>query len=428
MRRFFHLVIGLLTAVGLALLIQRLNSGLAVTRLTSAVPWGLWIASYIYFVGLSAGSFLLSTLIYVFGLKQLDRVGRLSLLVAIISLFGAMLFVLIDLGHPERALQMLFSWHVTSVMAWEFLFYAAYILLMAVELWYLMREDLFQASQVERGPRAALARVLAFGYRRATDEAAAAVSDQKAHNTVRTLGILGLPLAIGVHGGTGAIFGVVTARPYWNSGLFPILFIVSALASGAALITFLYGVLGQRDKEYLPILQRLAGLMILFISLDALLLGSDFLVHLYRGIDPHGAQYQLLFGRYALLFWGGEVGLGILAPILIVAFRRNSSAWLCGAGVAMLLGIVAVRFNIVVPAYWEPMLKGLDRAITDPRFSFLYKPGLAEAGLAIGMIAAMVLAFTLAVEALPFHELVRGRSGSPTKSSLKQGFEATTGL
>lgn len=422
MRRFFYLAVGLLAVGGLALLIQRLNSGLAVTRLTSAVPWGLWIAIYIYFVGLSAGSFLLSTLIYVFGLKQLERVGRLSLLAAIVSLFGAMLFVLIDLGHPERALQMIVSWHASSVMAWEFLFYVAYILLMATELWYLMRDDLFRASQTEGGIRGALARVLAFGYRRPADAAAAEAVDQKAHNVVRTLGILGLPLAIGVHGGTGAIFGVVAARSYWNSGLFPILFIVSALASGAALITFLYGVLGQRDKEYLPILQRLAGLMILFISLDALLLASEFLVHLYRGIEPHSAQYQLLFGRYALLFWGGEVGLGIVAPILIVAFRRNSSAWLGGAGLSMLLGIVAVRFNIVVPAYWEPMLKGLDKAIIDPRFSFLYRPGIAEAGLTIGMIAMMALVFALAVEALPFYELLPGRS------SVKRGFGASTGI
>ncbi|MCL4424560.1 MAG: polysulfide reductase NrfD [Firmicutes bacterium] len=424
MRRIFYLVIGLLTAGGLGLLIQRLTWGLAVTRLTSAVPWGLWIAIYIYFVGLSAGSFLLSTLIYVFGLKQLERVGRLSLLAAIVSLFGAMLFVLIDLGHPERALQMIFSWHVTSVMAWEFLFYIAYIFLMVAELWYLMRDDLYRASQTEGGIRGTLARVLTFGYRQPADAAAAAATDQKAHSIVKVLGILGLPLAIGVHGGTGAIFGVVAARPYWNSGLFPILFIVSALASGAALITFLFALLGRRDGEYLSILQRLAGLMILFISLDALLLSAEFLVHLYRGMESHSAQYQLLFGRYALLFWGGEVGFGMVLPTLIVAFRRNSAAWLGGAGLSMLLGIVAVRFNIVVPAYWEPMLKGLDRAVTDPRFSFLYTPGVLEAGLTIGMIAMMVLAFALAVEALPFYELAPGQS----KAGVKSGIKVTAGL
>ena len=52
----------------------------------SYVPWGLWVAMYIYFVGLSAGAFLLSSLIFVFGLKRLEPIGKLALFTAAITL------------------------------------------------------------------------------------------------------------------------------------------------------------------------------------------------------------------------------------------------------------------------------------------------------------------------------------------------------
>ena len=75
-RPLILIVLGLVAAAGLAALYFRLDRGLGVTRLGSVVPWGVWVAFYIYFIGLSAGSFLLSTLIFVFKNKTLEPVGR----------------------------------------------------------------------------------------------------------------------------------------------------------------------------------------------------------------------------------------------------------------------------------------------------------------------------------------------------------------
>ncbi|RMI16972.1 MAG: molybdopterin oxidoreductase, partial [Calditrichaeota bacterium] len=75
-------VTGLLGLIGVASVIYRLLAGMKVTWLSSSVPWGMWVAFYIYFIGLSAGSFLFSTLIYVFGQKELEKAGRLALLSA----------------------------------------------------------------------------------------------------------------------------------------------------------------------------------------------------------------------------------------------------------------------------------------------------------------------------------------------------------
>src|SRR3972149_6890270 len=127
-----------LLLVGMGALAYRLVVGLQVTNLTSVVPWGFWISFYILFIGLSAGSFLLSTLIYVFGLVRFERIGRLAVYSAIICLLMGMLFVLIDLGRVER------FWHVFgqvargSVMWYEIMLYNVYATILAVELWFLI--------------------------------------------------------------------------------------------------------------------------------------------------------------------------------------------------------------------------------------------------------------------------------------------------
>src|SRR3990172_4147175 len=315
----FYAVIVALAAVGAVSVVHRWTEGLKVTDLTSTMTWGLWISFYIFFVGLSAGSFLLSTLIFVFGFRDLERVGRLAILSAILSLMAAMLFVWVDLGHHERAWRMFTNWHSTSVMAWEFLFYTFYIALMLVELWFLMRLDLAREAAQGSGLRRVIGRLLTPGFRYPGDSTAArSTLEQQALKVAKVCGIIGIPTAIAVHGGTGAIFGVVIGRPYWNTGLFPVIFVVSALASGAALMTFLYAVLGRRDEQFMPVLQRLAQLMILFIAIDLLMVAAEFLVGVYqRGTNESAVLDVITTGEYWFVFFIGEVFFSRLIPILL---------------------------------------------------------------------------------------------------------------
>ncbi|MBI2237134.1 MAG: polysulfide reductase NrfD, partial [Actinobacteria bacterium] len=257
MKRLYYAVMTILSVAGLAALGIRLAEGLKATALTSAVSWGLWVALYIYFIGLSAGSFLLSSMVYVFGMHRFERVGRVALLSAFFSLGGALVFIWIDLGHPWRFWHALVYPHFGSVMAIEIWLYLVYIALILVELWVLMREDLGRMAVEATGTRRVAARVLSLGYRAPADAAALGHDRRRERHWVRILGIVGVPIAIAVHGGTGGICGVVGARSYWFGGIFPIIFLVSAMASGAALVTFLHAFFGDRhEREYFGLLRR----------------------------------------------------------------------------------------------------------------------------------------------------------------------------
>src|SRR3972149_5004948 len=80
----------------------RLPTGHELASYGSVIPWGLWVAQYIYFVGLSAGAFLLSSLVYVFGVKRFEPIGRLAVFPASVTVLLALLAIWMGLGHQGR--------------------------------------------------------------------------------------------------------------------------------------------------------------------------------------------------------------------------------------------------------------------------------------------------------------------------------------
>src|SRR3990167_2892250 len=112
-------------AAGLVGIVLRLTTGHELADYTSSIPWGLWVATYIYLVGLSAGSFLLSALIYVFGLRRLEPIGKLALFTALVALLAALLTIWLDIGHMERFYLIFTRGNPLSMMAWMVWLYTA---------------------------------------------------------------------------------------------------------------------------------------------------------------------------------------------------------------------------------------------------------------------------------------------------------------
>lgn len=391
-------------AAGIWAIVQRFEQGMKVTNLTSNMAWGMWVVYYIYCIGLSAGSFLLSTLVYVFDWKRFEKIGRLALVSAVFALFGGLLFVWIDLGHPWRFWKMFTGFQPSSVMAWECVLYIFYMACICGELWLLMRCDLDRLAQQSGALLRPIYRALSLGWKcPPTAEELAACHAQTAR-WVKVLGMLGIPLAISVHGGTGALFAVVAAKPYWFSGLFPIIFLISALLSGCGLMMFLYGFWGPRDEDYLPILYGLRNLMIGLIVVDALMFLSDLLVGLYGNVPLHVmVLYVIILGDYWYVFWLGQIGLAWVLPAVIgwLPGTRNRAGWLSFAGLAVVIGIVAVRMNLVIPAYLHPQLPGLRTAYQQPRLAYEYFPSMLEWVSSHGLFALGALLFIITWRLLP---------------------------
>lgn len=351
---------------------QRLTTGLASTDLTSQMPWGAWVALYIFFVGLSAGAFLLSSLVYVFGMYQFERIGRAALLSAVVSMFVALAFIGMDLGRFDRALLTFWHFHFTSPLSWEVRFYVIYIALLIAELTIALR--------LHRG----LVR-----------------SVKRAKLWLRILGTVGVPLAIvGVHGGTGTIFAVVKARAMWFGGLFPIIFVVSAMVSGTALLLAVsyWQARGTGRKPDEKLLKGLGTVLLAAVLIDLLLTFYEYVVPLLA-IEEHdlGIVGLQATGPYAWSFWLLQLGCAMVFPaIILLSPLKRRLGWVVAAAMMVVVGIVGVRFNIVVPPLIPPIIEGYP--VND------YFPTLAEWSLAVFFVAGGALLYSLVSEWQPIHE------------------------
>lgn len=376
----------------------------------SYIPWGLWVGAYIYLVGVSAGAFLISTLVYAFGIKRLEKIGKLALFTAIVTLGISMFSIWLDLGHPERALRLIMHTNFNSMMGWMIWLYSAYFVLLVVELWFALRAD-FVAWSARKDFAGSLARLLTFGRRDVSDKSLA--SDKR---VLRILGTIGVPLAIAFHGGVGALFGVVGARPYWNTGLTPIMFLVGALLSGGALLTFVVLIFGpdQGSKAHKETVVFLGQIVLGLLALDVLLEWAEYSIGLYSAIPSDVASMKLvLFGPYAWVFWGAHVLLGVVIPGLILSFRgRTSAGWAGIAGLLVAFTFVSVRLNIVIPGLAVPELQGLQDAFAGPGLSFNYFPTLTEWLMQVWIVSTGLLAFLIGYRLLPI--VRRDAVGAPT--------------
>ncbi len=169
------------------------------------VAWGMLIANYFFLTGLSAGSFLLGALSEVFGQEKYRSVSKMAIILATILLMIAPLNLISDLGQTGRFWTLLTGFHPSSPMSWGSFLLIAYPLLCVAEGYFLFRRD--TAKRAISGSMAFLYRALVLWRTDLTD--ASIAFDKK---MVKTLAIIGIPLALAVHGYTGYILGVVVAR------------------------------------------------------------------------------------------------------------------------------------------------------------------------------------------------------------------------
>jgi molybdopterin-containing oxidoreductase family membrane subunit len=397
LKRLFWIMGGSLFLVGLVGWYDRFFHGHLNANYGNVIPWGLWVAVYIYFIGLSAGSFLISSLVYVFNVKQFEKIGRLALFTAVITLLLALLSIWADLGHMTRAWHVIAYPNFKSPMAWMIWLYSTYFLLLLTELWFLLRHDLVLGSSLP-GFKGRVYRIFSLGSKASSEESA--LRDRK---VVKVLATIGLPIAIMFHGGVGALFGVIAARPHWHSGMFPILFLLSALVSGGALLTVITAIFQGGWHQNRDTILTLGSMVLGLLLLDLLFQASEMLIAFYGGIPAHIESLKLIMsGSYWWVFWVWQLLLGTIAPILLLVLpTRKDPRWVALAGLLIATGFFAMRLNIIIPALATEELQGISTALASTRMTTTYFPSVTEWLLTFGVVGLGFLLFGFGEILLP---------------------------
>lgn len=389
-----------LMIVGALAFIYQFANGLVVTGMRNTVMWGQYILFFMFFIGLSAGGLIVASAGRLFGVQTFKPITRLAVLEATVAVVLAGIFILPDLGRPERVLNILLHPNFTSPMVWDITIVLIYTAMSMTYVWLYARADLARRGSI-----------LAFGTGTSEREIA---RDERIKSKMAWVA---LPSAILLHSITAWIFGLQISRGFWYSAIMAPLFIASALVSGLALVILLalavrrFGKLDFGDE----LVAFLGGLLGVFIAVEAFFVGAEFLTAAYPGApDEAGPIARLLVGPYAPLFWI-EILVGLGVPFLILAVRRTRTnpRWVALAAGIAIVGIFIHRLNLILnglsyaPIGIEPGVSiGVWQGPTASSFamSHWYVPTIVEWLVVVGILAFGALLFTLAVAFLPMRE------------------------
>jgi len=355
MKKIFYVLWVIAFLFGAFAVYQKLTYGDEFVNFGSRVVWGLWVAMYIYFIGLSAGAFLLSSLVYVFKMKIFEKLGKLALITALVTLICALLSIWFDLGHQWRFFEVFTTPNLpSSMMAWMIWLYTAYFIVLIVET------------------------ILAFRIDSGKLTGAKLVKKQR---TLQILASFGIPLAIAFHGGVGALFGVIASNPIWHSALTPIVFLTGAVLSGSALLTMIFIFLwkDKASEDYRKISFLLGRIILVVVLFDLLLEWAELSIAMWLGAPTHIAGFkEMLYGHYWYVFWIFHILLGVVVPVVIFLVKPRKPYWVGLASLLVAFTFFGVRLNIVIPGLVTPKIQGLGEAFFSKRLLYSYSPSLQE--------------------------------------------------
>ena len=311
--------------------------------------WSLMIVIYPYITGLVAGAFVVSSMHHVFKVEAFAKISRFALVVSFCFGLFAGLPLQLHLGHPERAFNIFFTPHFTAAMSIFGYIYSTYMLLLAVEIWLVYREFFVQKANETGG---LIWRLLTLGVTTYTP-----ASKKIDHKLLTFLAGLGIPIAFGLHGYVGFIFGSMKAVAWWATPLQPIIFLVSAVASGIAALFLMYAFIAWRrgDKlDFVMIKKLMVCLWIVFLvdyAIELLEVGYARFEHGHHWtvIEP------LLTGPLAESYLVWQMGWLSLVPIVligcVVLFSLRNWATLLfsiAGSMGIVLQVLFMRYNVVI--------------------------------------------------------------------------------
>ncbi len=356
----------LLAVLGLVALGVRFATGHRLAAYGSYVVWGLWVAMYLFFAGVAAGSFMVASLDLLFRVDTFKGTGRIALWTAITSLGGGLLSIWVDLGHLGRIWKVFLEPHFGSVMTQMVWGYSIFGVILVTTL--------YLAIKKPGSPQ------------------------------LRVAMIVGLAVSIFISGAVGALLGVEASRPFWHVGLLPVQFPFFSATSGVAALLVVIGLLGSPDDPRRASQIRVLGIATdVFAGVKLYFLWAFFSQSLYGNVPENVAAVELLlFGTYWWVFWILQILVGTLIPVAVLAMPRAASGKTAGwMGVLVLLGLAVARVNFVLPALAVPELAALTRAFSGPRLQFTYFPSLLEWGVTLGITGFVMLAFLIGKDRLP---------------------------
>jgi molybdopterin-containing oxidoreductase family membrane subunit len=317
----------LLIGVGGFYYLRQLDYGLGITGMSRNVSWALYIAQFTFLVGVAASAVMLVLPYYLHNYKAFGKITILGEFLAVASVIMCVTFIIVDLGQPARAFNLILYPSPSSILFWDMIVLSGYLLLNIAIGWTVL------ASEKKSIPPP---------------------------NWVKPLIYLSIPWAISIHTVTAFIYAGLPGRSFWLTAVMAPRFLGSAFASGPALLILLCFILRKftRFDAGKEAIQALAKIVTYALIASIFFVLMEIFTVFYSQVPEHMQHFQYLFvglhGHYALVpwMWAAVILAAIALMLLINPWTRQNEALLavaCAAVFASLwiekgLGLVVTGF------------------------------------------------------------------------------------
>jgi len=354
---------------GLAYLSQ-LTQGMVVTNMRDQVSWGFYISNFTFLVGVAAAAVLLVIPAYLYNFNSIKRIVAFGELLAVTAVIMAMLFVLVDLGRPDRI------WHMiiglgklnfpSSILAWDVLVLNGYLLINLAITCYIGSCTYLGMEPNKR--------------------------------IVIPLILLSIPWAVGIHTVTAYLYNGLPARSFWNASILAPRFLASAFCAGPALMIVVFQVLRRvmdfkvRDRAIL----KLAEIIVYAMAINLLLMFAEIFKEYYSD-TKHLVQMKYLIqglhGHNQLVPWiWTAMTFNVVGFFLFLLPKTRKNFLTLNIGcILIFVGVwIEKGMGLIVPGFIPDTLHEI----------YEYLPSSQEVMVGLGIWAFGCLIYTLAVRAV----------------------------
>ncbi len=362
-RRYWGWIAFLLVIMGTggACYLLQLSRGLTITGLSRDVTWGFYIAQFTFLVGVAASAVMVVLPYYLHNFKAFGKITILGEFVAIAAVLMCLGFIIVDIGQPGRAVNMILHPSPSSILFWDMIVLNGYLVLNVI----ISRVSLTAERKGIAPPK-----------------------------WIKPVILLSIPWAVSIHTVTAFIYSGLSARPFWMTAILAPRFLASAFASGPSLIILLCLIL-MRFTRFDPgweALRKLVTIVTYAMLINIFFVLMEFFTAFYSAIPEHAEHFLYLYvgleGHGNLVPW-----MWASAPLALLA-----AGLLLSPAVRERKGLLAFTCTAVIVSIW--IEKGLGMVVTGFVPSPLghvppYSPTLPEVLIGVGIYAFGALLITL---------------------------------
>lgn len=377
---------------------RQLSNGLIVTNMRDYVSWGIYISNFVFFVAISLVGSLITAILRLANVHWSTPLTRIAEIIAVSAIVFAALIIIVDMGRPERFMNILLHGRLQSPIIWDVIVISTYFFISILLLYFPLLPDLKIMINRKEQSGERLNKLYRFqGSFWKGSKQQFRISDK----AINILCILIIPVAFCIHTVTSWLFAT-TYRPGWDSTNFGAYFISGAFLVGAgAVVVAMYVFRKSYNLEkYITDMhfEKMGKIVVLLALLYLYFNVNEYLVPAFKMKKAEESHLMVLFtGEYSVMFWFAIL-IGMIVPIIILLFKKGRKPLpMFVAGVMIVIGAWFKRYLIVTPTLLHPFLPMQNV----PESYLHYFPSWEEWAIALGSMAGVLLIITFFARIYP---------------------------